>query len=67
MTTKFDWRRLLINVGLSLLGHLVDEVSTVLQTPPKGPVLPIPTVDDLDPVGWPKDRPDDPSSLQSRL
>lgn len=54
MAAKFDWRRILINSGLSALSILMDELSRHLPPDPKIPKRE-PTIESISPEGWPDD------------
>jgi hypothetical protein len=54
MAAKFDWRRILINSGLSALAILMEELSRHLPPEPKAPARE-PTIEAISPEGWPDD------------
>jgi hypothetical protein len=54
MAIKFDWRRILINSGLSALAILMDELSKNLAPDPK-PLVREATIEAIGPDGWPNE------------
>lgn len=54
MAAKFDWRRILINSGLSALAILMEELSRHLPPEPEPPQKEA-TIEAIGPDGWPED------------
>jgi hypothetical protein len=68
MAFKFDWKRLLIITGLSALSHLMEELSSGVDTPKPEPNKIDSTIKGVGPDGFPlKKGTDFESDFQSRL